>query len=397
MGNWPDNNKKINEKDEIIVRQMEVIRSLTENNLRRVVSDFWGSDFNKNNNKNNIPESGNITSDKSDKAENNNNNNNNQANQVNQENDGRNETNETNEKSENIPVEKIEDLQAELDNFIGLDGIKQEVKSLINLVKVYQMRRENDLSAPDLSLHMVFTGNPGTGKTTIARLMSRIYHSLGIVSKGHLIETDRGGLVAGYVGQTAMKTGKVIESAIGGVLFIDEAYTLNGRGDNDFGQEAIDTLLKAMEDRRGEFIVIVAGYDELMDRFIHSNPGLESRFNRFLHFDDYNLEELIAIFKMRCEKENYTLSDSAEKAIRRKIEIENGPSFGNARGVRNLFEKALTRQANRLAGLESVTREQLMEITAEDIDGDINNNINNQDNSEDINNKNQDKSENINN
>ena len=391
MANKPDHNKnkKINEKDEIIVRQMEVIRSLTENNLRRVGSDFWGADFNKNNNKNNIPESGNITSDKSDKAENNNN----QANQVNQENDGR---NETNEKSENIPVEKIEDLQAELDNFIGLDGIKQEVKSLINLVKVYQMRRENNLSAPDLSLHMVFTGNPGTGKTTIARLMSRIYHSLGIVSKGHLIETDRGGLVAGYVGQTAMKTGKVIESAIGGVLFIDEAYTLNGRGDNDFGQEAIDTLLKAMEDRRGEFIVIVAGYDELMDRFIHSNPGLESRFNRFLHFDDYNLEELIAIFKMRCEKENYTLSDSAEKAVRRKIEIENGPSFGNARGVRNLFEKALTRQANRLAGLESVTREQLMEITAEDIDGDINNNINNQDNSEDINNKNQDKSENIN-
>ena len=387
MGNWPDNNKKVNEKDEIIVRQMEVIRSLTENNLRRVGSDFWGADFNKNN----IPESGNITSDKSDKAENNNN----QANQVNQENDGR---NETNEKSENIPVEKIEDLQAELDNFIGLDGIKQEVKSLINLVKVYQMRRENNLSAPDLSLHMVFTGNPGTGKTTIARLMSRIYHSLGIVSKGHLIETDRGGLVAGYVGQTAMKTGKVIESAIGGVLFIDEAYTLNGRGDNDFGQEAIDTLLKAMEDRRGEFIVIVAGYDELMDKFIHSNPGLESRFNRFLHFDDYNLEELIAIFKMRCEKENYTLSDSAEKAVRRKIEIENGPSFGNARGVRNLFEKALTRQANRLAGLESVTREQLMEITAEDIDGDINNNINNQDNSEDINNinQNQDKSENIN-
>ena len=397
MGNWPDNNKKINEKDEIIVRQMEVIRSLTENNLRRVGSDFWGPDFHKNNNKNknNIPESGNITSEK---AENNNNNNNNQANQINQENDGRNEKQD--EKSENIPVEKIEDLQAELDNFIGLDGIKQEVKSLINLVKVYQMRRENDLSAPDLSLHMVFTGNPGTGKTTIARLMSRIYHSLGIVSKGHLIETDRGGLVAGYVGQTAMKTGKVIESAIGGVLFIDEAYTLNGRGDNDFGQEAIDTLLKSMEDRRGEFIVIVAGYDELMDKFIHSNPGLESRFNRFLHFDDYNLEELIAIFKMRCEKENYTLSDSAEKAVRRKIEQENGPSFGNARGVRNLFEKALTRQANRLAGLESVTREQLMEITAEDIDGDINNNIHNQDNSEDIinnMNQNQDKSENMNN
>ncbi len=266
------------------------------------------------------------------------------------------------------PPESMEDLRKELDGYIGLEVVKKEVRSLIDLVKVHKMRRENDLPEPDLSLHMVFTGNPGTGKTTIARLMSRIYRSLGILSKGQLVETDRSGLVAGYVGQTALKTSKVIEKAMGGVLFIDEAYTLSGKGESDFGQEAIDTLLKAMEDHRDDLIVIVAGYDELMGRFIHSNPGLESRFNRFLHFDDYTTEELLSMFKMRCDKGKYTLSEEAEEAAKKRLEAENGPTFANGRGVRNLFERVLVRQAGRLASQESVTKEQLMEIRPEDFE-----------------------------
>ena len=231
------------------------------------------------------------------------------------------------------------------------------------------MRRENDLPCTEMSLHMVFSGNPGTGKTTIARLMSRIYHSLGILSKGHLVEVDRSGLVAGYVGQTAGKTAAVIEKALGGVLFIDEAYALNGRSENDFGQEAIDTLLKAMEDHRDDLVVIVAGYDGLMETFIHSNPGLESRFNRYLHFEDYTLEELTDIFLMQCEKGRYTLDEAAKSAVRLLIAERNRDSstFGNARGVRNLFEQLLTAQCNRLAAAEGpLTREDLMALTAAD-------------------------------
>jgi SpoVK/Ycf46/Vps4 family AAA+-type ATPase len=217
---------------------------------------------------------------------------------------------------------------------------------------------------------MVFSGNPGTGKTTIARMMARIYHSLGILSKGQLVEVDRSGLVAGYVGQTALKTSKVIEKAMGGVLFIDEAYALNGRSENDFGQEAIDTILKAMEDHRDDLVVIVAGYDDLMEDFIHSNPGLESRFNRFLHFEDYTLDEMMGIFAMQCKKGCYVLAADAEDAVRTFIQEENdsGISFGNARGVRNLFEKILVQQANRLAAMETVDREQLMELTAGDVE-----------------------------
>ena len=263
----------------------------------------------------------------------------------------------------------MEDLQAELDGYIGLENVKEEVRSLINLVRVHQMREENGLPNTDLSLHMVFSGNPGTGKTTIARLMARIYHSLGILSKGQLVEVDRSGLVAGYVGQTALKAGKVIESAMGGVLFIDEAYALNSGTQNDFGQEAIDTILKAMEDHRDDLVVIVAGYVDLMEAFIHSNPGLESRFNRFLHFEDYTLDEMMGIFAMQCEKGCYTLEADAESAVRAYIQEENdsGISFGNGRGVRNLFEKILVQQANRLAAMETVTKEDLMKITAADV------------------------------
>jgi len=221
-----------------------------------------------------------------------------------------------------------------------------------------------------MSLHMVFSGNPGTGKTMIARLMARIYKALGILSKGHLVEVDRSSLVAGYVGQTAGKTSEVIQKALGGVLFIDEAYSLNGAGENDFGQEAIDTLLKAMEDNREDLIVIVAGYDELMEQFIHSNPGLESRFNRYLHFEDYTLDEMLAIFEVQCKKGCYELAEEAKEPLRTLIERENqdGVSFGNARGIRNLFERILVCQANRLAGMSGVTREDLIRITAGDVE-----------------------------
>ena len=336
--------KNISKKDQVILQQLEVIRTMTEHNLSRMGTDFWGTPL--------------VRTDRPEEkaAEHNT--------AASTGNDGTKPP-----EAETPPPEKMEDLQAELDGYIGLEAVKKEVKNLINMVRVYQMRRENGLPTTDLSLHMVFSGNPGTGKTTVARLMARIYHALGILSKGQLVEVDRSGLVAGYVGQTALKTAKVIEQALGGVLFIDEAYALNGKAENDFGQEAIDTILKAMEDHRDDLVVIVAGYDGLMDDFIHSNPGLESRFNRFLHFDDYTVDEMMDIFKMQCKKGCYTLVGRAEEMVRDFIREENtgGITFGNARGVRNIFEQVLVHQANRLAGLEQVSREALMEITAEDV------------------------------
>ena len=255
-----------------------------------------------------------------------------------------------------------------MDSYIGLKVVKDEVHDLINMVQVYKLREQHGLPTTDMSLHMVFTGNPGTGKTMMARMMARIYRSLGILSKGQLVEVDRSGLVAGYVGQTALKTQKVIEKAMGGVLFIDEAYALNGRSENDFGQEAIDTILKAMEDHRDDLVVIVAGYTDLMDKFIHSNPGLESRFNRFLLFEDYTVDEMMGIFKMRCSK-GYVLAPDAEPLVRDYIAEESaaGDSFGNARGVRNIFEHILVAQNNRLAKMENVTRDNLMALTADDV------------------------------
>ena len=202
----------------------------------------------------------------------------------------------------------------------------------------------------------------------MARMMARIYRSLDILSRGQLVEVDRSGLVAGYVGQTALKTQKVIEKAMGGVLFIDEAYALNGKSENDFGQEAIDTVLKAMEDHRDDLVVIVAGYTDLMDKFIHSNPGLESRFNRFLLFEDYTADEMVQIFDMQCKKGCYRLTDDARPLVRDYIAEESADdSFGNARGVRNLFEHILVAQNNRLAAMENVTREDLTVITADDV------------------------------
>ena len=331
-------------KDEIILQQMDLIRSMTERNLRSMDTDFWGTPLMEK--KTNQPP----ISEKSEKP----------ASQT--------QAAKPEEKEEIPPKEKIEDLLAELDSYVGMDAIKAEVRSLINMVQVYKLRREHDLPTTDMSLHMVFSGNPGTGKTTVARIMSRIYHSLDILSKGQLVEVDRSGLVAGYVGQTALKTQKAIEKAMGGVLFIDEAYALNGKSENDFGQEAIDTILKAMEDHRDDLVVIVAGYTELMDRFIHSNPGLESRFNRFLMFEDYTPEQMVAIFKMQCKKGCYVLAQGTEELVRDFIAEESADdSFGNARGVRNLFEHILVAQNNRLAKMENVTRDDLMQILPDDV------------------------------
>lgn len=334
-------------KDEIILQQMDLIRSMTERNLRSMDTDFWGTPLMEN--RTARPQKSEKT-EKPEKA----------APQT--------QAAKPEEKEEIPPKEKIEDLLAELDSYVGMDAIKTEVRSLINMVQVYKLRREHDLPTTDMSLHMVFSGNPGTGKTTVARIMSRIYHSLDILSKGQLVEVDRSGLVAGYVGQTALKTQKVIEKAMGGVLFIDEAYALNGKSENDFGQEAIDTILKAMEDHRDDLVVIVAGYTELMDRFIHSNPGLESRFNRFLMFEDYTPEQMVAIFKMQCKKGCYVLAQGTEELVRDFIAEESADdSLGNARGVRNLFEHILVAQNNRLAKMENVTRDDLMQILPDDV------------------------------
>ena len=271
---------------------------------------------------------------------------------------------------EPLPQESLEDLQKELDSFIGLTVIKDEVNKMIDWIKLNKLRQAQGLPTGDLSMHMVFSGNPGTGKTTIARLMGRIYRSLGVLSKGQLIEVDRSSLVAGYVGQTAIKTGEVIEKALGGVLFIDEAYALTNRGGMDYGQEAVDTLLKAMEDHREDLVVIVAGYTELMEEFVHSNPGLESRFNRFMHFPDYTVEEMTGIFRMRCEKSGYTMEEEAWDELKKILEQESRDveSFGNARGVRNLFERAISAQADRLAqGKEEITKDSLMRLKSADL------------------------------
>lgn len=264
----------------------------------------------------------------------------------------------------------FEELMAQLEELVGLVDVKKDVKNLINLVKVRKLREENGLPVPEMSLHMVFMGNPGTGKTTVARLVSGLYASIGVLSKGQLVEVDRSGLVAGYVGQTALKTQEVIKSALGGVLFIDEAYSLSSGGENDFGREAIETLLKAMEDHRDDLIVIVAGYDEPMDEFLSSNPGLKSRFNKYFHFPDYKGEELLAIFKGRCEKNKYVLSEEAEKYAKElfdRLYEERDDNFGNGRDVRNRFEDMIVRQSNRVAQMENPTMDDLMAVLPEDL------------------------------
>ena len=360
-----DNKTNSQKKDEIIAMQLDIIRKMTENNIKRLSDDIWGatrttntpttaqtpqktssaqkSGEKKAETKENIPPIDTGASGE--------------------------KTDLTSEEEKLPPKENIEDLKKELDSYIGLDEVKKEVKNLINMATVYKLRIDNNLPNPDMSLHLVFSGNPGTGKTMIARFMARVYHSLGLLSKGTLTEVDRSGLVAGYIGQTAIKTSKVIESAMGGVLFIDEAYTLTSKTENDFGYEAVDTILKAMEDSRADLVVIVAGYTDLMEKFIDSNPGLRSRFNKYIDFADYTADEMFAIFKLNCSKSFYVLDSAAEDKIKEYFTLvsEAAGEFGNARGVRNTFEKILTEQANRIASLPSVSRDDLMKITEDDV------------------------------
>ena len=257
----------------------------------------------------------------------------------------------------------------ELDELVGLENVKTEIRSIVNFAKIQGIRKKRGLKVFPISYHLVFIGNPGTGKTTVARIVAKIYKQLGLLSKGHLVEVDRSGLVAGYVGQTAIKTQEVIAKAMGGILFIDEAYMLSNEKDV-FGQEAIDTLLKAMEDHRENLIVIVAGYESLMQTFIESNPGLKSRFNRFIHFDDYTPSELYDIFTGLCTKNQYTLSEDAEALVKEyltRVYESRTESFGNGRTVRNCFEKMITNQANRMAAYEEATLEEIQRIEKEDL------------------------------
>ena len=257
----------------------------------------------------------------------------------------------------------------DLNELIGLSSVKQELESLRNLIKIQKMRAENGLPNTNMSYHMVFTGNPGTGKTTVARIVAGIYKEIGILKKGQLVETDRSGLVAEYVGQTAPKTNAKIDEAMDGVLFIDEAYTLVGEG-NDYGAEAIATLLKRMEDNRNRLVVILAGYTNEIKEFIESNPGLQSRFNRYIQFEDYNADELVLILKSLLKKSHYKIKRDAfewiSEYIRTKVMLKD-ENFGNARFIRNTFEKIVQFQADRLARQNEISNNDLMIITIDDV------------------------------
>ncbi len=277
----------------------------------------------------------------------------------------------------------LEEALSRLARLEGLEKVKRQVCDWIDQIKVFQMRKERGMSVPDISYHMVFTGNPGTGKTTLARLMAQIYCALGILSNGNLVEVDRSGLVAGYIGQTAVKTKEAIKKAYGGVLFIDEAYSLANGNTNDFGQEAIEAILKEMEDKRDDLVVIVAGYDEPMEKFIASNPGLKSRFKNFFHFDDYNGEQLFNIFQKFCEENEYSIDYSAAEVLKEYFQYlydHRDKNFGNARDVRNFFENVVTIQSKRVVNLPQPSNEDLQLIKIEDLPSYVEELLRNQEN-----------------
>ncbi|MCR5468046.1 MAG: AAA family ATPase [Lachnospiraceae bacterium] len=267
--------------------------------------------------------------------------------------------------------EKLNALLEDLNSLTGLSAVKHQVNSLVNLIKVQKLREANGLKVSTASKHMVFMGNPGTGKTTVARMIAEIYKYLGVLKKGQLVEVDRGGLVRGFIGQTATRTAEVIDEALGGVLFIDEAYTLTvNKGEGDFGQEAVDTLLKGMEDNRDNLVVIVAGYTNLMEEFLNSNPGLRSRFSNFVLFEDYTEEELFDILKGMLKKEEYKLSKGAEDKAYEMIKahvLNKGENFANARDIRNFMEHAIVNQAGRVVKMDSADKETLSTIEPEDL------------------------------
>lgn len=268
-----------------------------------------------------------------------------------------------------LPVISIEESLKKLNELIGLKSVKEQVKSLMNDIEYERIKAKYNLPTSNKTNHMVFYGNPGTGKTTVARILADIFRALGIVSKGQLVEVSRPDLVAGYVGQTAEKTKKRVHEAIGGVLFIDEAYML-AKGGNDFGSEAIDTLLKEMEDNRSDLIVIVAGYEDLMNNFIESNPGLKSRFVHYLHFEDYNGTDLFNIFEMYIKKGGYKLTKEAESIAREYFDVKyehRGKNFGNARDVRNLYDSTESRHGAKIANSKEHTRDLITLITADDL------------------------------